>query len=42
MFKVNTIKDYSKPKRGVKKLRNLKKKEEDIEDRIIRDIKTLF
>ena len=26
MFKVNTIKDYSKPKRGVKKLRNMKKK----------------
>ena len=26
MFKVNTTKDYSKPKRGVKKLRNLKKK----------------
>ena len=48
LYKTNTSNGYSKPKRaknlnsGEKKPRKLKKQNEVIKSRIIRDIKTLF
>ena len=48
LYKTNTSNGYSKPKRaknlnsGEKKPRKLKKQNEVIKSRIVRDIKTLF